>query len=152
MKTLSRFALVLALVFGWSATQDAASAQDATANLSITISGLDGSEGQVLVALFKSEKSWLKVPKAERTLKKKITGKDMKVDFKGLPAGTYGVLVVHDADKNNKLNMRWLPFPKPKEGVGVSNNAPFKKAPEWSTAKFELPAGDKALAIKLKYP
>jgi len=46
----------------------------------------------------------------------------LTVTFEDLPPGTYGVAALHDEDGDDELTMRWLPYPKPKEGVGASRN------------------------------
>ncbi|MDB4987056.1 MAG: hypothetical protein JWN04_2234, partial [Myxococcaceae bacterium] len=70
---------------------------------------------------------------------------------KDVKPGTYAVSVIHDENKNNELDMRWLPWPKPKEGVAVSND-PDNRAgpPKWETAKFEVNANTTVKAT-LKY-
>jgi uncharacterized protein (DUF2141 family) len=97
-------------------------AQDGLATVKVNISGLKGTEGVALITLYDSAESWLKVPKAIQVLRMKITGAAMTVEFKGVKPGTYAVSVVHDANKNNEMDMRWLPWPKHKEGSAASND------------------------------
>jgi len=92
------------------------------------------------------------VAKAVQVLRVKITGAAMTVEFKDVKPGTYAVSVIHDENKNNELDMRWLPWPKPKEGVGVSND-PDNKAgpPKWEAAKFTLGAEGATIKATVKY-
>jgi uncharacterized protein (DUF2141 family) len=117
-------------------------AQDAAGVVTVKIAGFKGTEGIALVTLYDSEQSWLKVPKAVQVVRAKITGATLSIEFKDVKPGTYAVSVIHDENKNNELDMRWLPWPKPKEGVGVSNDPETKAGPpKWASAKFEVTTG-----------
>jgi uncharacterized protein (DUF2141 family) len=123
------------------------SAQQPGVTVTVKIAGFKGVEGLALVTLYDSEQSWLKVPKAIQVVRAKITGAAMTLEFKDVKPGTYAVSVIHDENKNNELDMRWLPWPKPKEGVGVSND-PDNKAgpPKWEAAKFVV--GPEGVIVK----
>lgn len=125
----------------------------ATASLDVSVKGFKGSEGVALVTVFNTEETWLKVPKAVKTFKAPIEGGNVSVKVDGLTPGTYGVSVVHDANKNDELDMRWFPFPKPKEGAGASRDPKSKMGPpKWKDANFEVKAGEeKKLLIQMQY-
>ena len=151
MSSTSRFGWrwsgVLALVLCASL----AHAEAALSVITVKITGLRSEEGQALVALYDSPQTWLKIPKASQVVHAKITGNALTIEFKDVKPGTYAVSVIHDENKNNELDMRWLPWPKPKEGVAVSND-PENRAgpPKWDGAKFEV---TKSVTVKatLKY-
>ncbi|NOS91716.1 MAG: DUF2141 domain-containing protein, partial [Cyclobacteriaceae bacterium] len=44
-----------------------------------------------------------------------------EVVIDNLPAGTYGISVMHDANSNEKMDSNFIGMPK--EGFGFSNNA-----------------------------
>ena len=124
-------------VFGSHAPTAAAEAPLVT--VTVKIAGFHGVEGQALITLYDSEQNWLKVPKAVQVVRAKITGPALTIELKGVKPGVYAVSVIHDANSNNKLDMRWLPWPKPLEGVGVSNDPDNKVGPpKWETAKFAV--------------
>jgi uncharacterized protein (DUF2141 family) len=128
-----------------------AQAQDGQATVTVQISGFKGTEGVALVTLYASEETWLNIPKAHQVVRTKITGPNMTVEFKGVKPGTYAVAVVHDANKNNELDMRWLPWPKPKEGSGASNDPETKAGPpKWEQAKFNV-EGATTVKATVKY-
>lgn len=140
-----------ALVTGAFGLVHPAWAQSATLN--VKIEGLKGTEGVALVVLYDSAESWLKVPKAAQLVRAKITGGSIAVELKGVKPGTYAVSVIHDENKNDELDMRWLPYPKPKEGSGASGDVDTSKvAPKWEAAKFDLPAEGKTINVSVKYP
>ena len=119
----------------------------------VKIEGLKGTEGVALVALYDSAESWLKVPKAAQVVRAKITGSALTVELKGVKPGSYGVSVIHDENKNNELDMRWLPYPKPKEGSGASRDPDTKVGPpKWDGAKFDVAAEGTTVQVTIKYP
>jgi uncharacterized protein (DUF2141 family) len=107
-----------------------------------------------LVVLYDGAESWLKVPKAVQVVHAKITGSTLSVELKGIKPGSYAVSVIHDENKNNELDMRWLPYPKPKEGSGASGDVESSRVgpPKWENAKFDVAAEGKTISISLKYP
>jgi uncharacterized protein (DUF2141 family) len=70
--------------------------------------------------------------------------------FDNLAEGTYGVAVIHDENKNEKLdfNEKGMPI----EGYGHSNN-PAKRpgAPDFNETKFAFAAPGSAIEISLIY-
>ena len=128
-----------------------AEAQQALSTVIVKVSGFRGTDGVALVTLYDSEQSWLKVPKAIQVVRAKISGSAMTIEFKDVKPGTYAVSVIHDENKNNQLDMRWLPWPKPLEGVGVSNDPEHKAGPpKWETAKFTV-AENTTVKATIKY-
>lgn len=145
------FALVAAL-FITGAIAAAGRAQDGLASIKVDITGFKGTDGIALITLYDSEETWLKIPKALQVIRAKITGPNMTVEFKGLKPGTYAVSVVHDENKNNERDMRWLPWPKPKEGAAASNDPTDKSGPpKWEGAKFALGAEGATVKATMKY-
>ena len=121
--------------------------------VTVKIEGLKGTEGVALVALYDSAESWLKVPKAAQVVRAKITGSALVVELKGVKPGSYAISVIHDENKNNELDMRWLPYPKPKEGSGASRDPDTKVGPpKWEGAKFEVGAEGATVQVTVKYP
>jgi uncharacterized protein (DUF2141 family) len=140
-RVVSGVAITGAVLAGASSALPAAQAeaQEQTATVIVKMAGFRGVEGVALVTLYDSEQSWLKVPKAIQLVRAKILGGAFNVEFKDVKPGTYAVSVIHDENKNNKLDMRWLPWPKALEGVGVSNDPDNKGGPpKWETAKFSV--------------
>ncbi len=120
--------------------------------VTVKISGFKGTEGQALIALYDSEQTWLKIRKAAQIVRTKITGAGMTIEFKDVKPGVYAVSVIHDENKNDELDMRWLPWPKPKEGVAVSNDPENKVGPpKWEGAKFTVGATGTTIKATLKY-
>jgi uncharacterized protein (DUF2141 family) len=131
----------------------AASADAGAGAMTLTVraSGFRNGEGQALVALYGSAEAWLKLPRALRVTALPIKDGAIEVQFAGLPAGDYAVTVIHDENRNGKMDVRWFPWPKPKEGSALSNGAKGHVGPpKWADARFPL-AADRTLAVTVSY-
>ncbi len=120
--------------------------------LSITATGFRNTKGQAIFALFDSPERWLKNEKATRTATVKIAGPAVTVTFTDLQPGVYAASAIHDENENGKLDMRYFPIPRPREGAGVSKGARKRLGPpSWDDAKFVLPDSAYAITIALRY-
>ncbi len=122
-----------------------------SARLSVAATGFKSVEGQAIVAVYASRETWLHADKAFRVQQVKLIEPSITVEFADLPAGTYGVSVIHDENSNGKLDMRYLPVPGPREGAGVSNNARKRLGPpSWDDSKFLLSDDGAAIEITIQ--
>lgn len=124
-----------------------------TGRIVVNIEGIKPEQGgNLAVALFDSEGSW---PKHESALMRGViqaTKATMQFEFNSVPLKSeYAVQVIHDENANNKLDFRWFPFPKPKEGVGVSNNSRRIGPPLYEQALFEAVDPTTSISIRLSY-
>ena len=80
-----------------------------------------------------------------------VTGKTVQVVFEDIPAGTYALFVLHDANNNKKMDKNFLGIPK--EGYGASKNKlPFAAAPSFHDNRFVVaPNATVRLTVKLRY-
>ena len=101
-------------------------------------------EGSVLFTLH-SEETFMREGLAD--LEAEIVDGKAIVTFENIPAGSYGVLLFHDANGNKKMDFE--PNGMPKEMYGVSNNAMSFGPPMWSNAKFEVAAEPITLEIRM---
>lgn len=126
--------------------QQAAGAQG---KISVDISNARNDKGICRVCLYNSEESF----RQEKPLRCVSTGlKDKKasVVFTDVPAGTYAIFVLHDANNNNRMDKNFLGIPT--EGYGASqNNLPFAAAPSFNGNKFTVGAqSGVSLSIRLR--
>jgi uncharacterized protein (DUF2141 family) len=136
------------------AAQIGGDARADTPKVSLTVSfeGFRNTTGQALVAIFDAQEAWPKLARALRLEKLKLTGPRLDYTFRDLAPGTYAVSVVHDENENGKLDMKWLPYPHPGEGVGASNDAAATMGPpSWSDARFGLSDKGGVMTIHLRY-
>jgi uncharacterized protein (DUF2141 family) len=144
------FCAVLAItaVLAVSAQQSAPSAGQGY-TLTIYADGVDDKGGNVGVLVFNSPNGWaedrtvalkdITVPAQQGTTKITVTG---------LPAGEYAVALVHDVNKNHKLDRNWMS--KPTEQWGLSNDPhAVIKTPSYKSCTFQL-KGDQEIHIKMQ--
>jgi len=122
-------------------------------NIEVTIQDIDmDEEGELVILLFNSEEAWLEADQYYKIIKVSPAEETQKIIFEKIPYGSdYAIEVVHDENNNLKMDMRILPYPKPKEGVGVSNNTFRAGPPEYEKAKFSLFQPTVELTIQMKY-
>ncbi|MFD1615270.1 DUF2141 domain-containing protein [Gelatiniphilus marinus] len=101
----------------------------------VNISNLKSNKGNVFVAIYNSEVSFLN--KGYKSIKTTIKNNSCKVVFKAIPNGTYAISLFHDENENNKMDTNL--FGIPKEDYACSNNAKgFMGPPKWEDAKFKI--------------
>jgi uncharacterized protein (DUF2141 family) len=103
----------------------AASADPAVQGCTLRVhaDSLRNARGVVGVLLFRSTSGWPEdAAKAERRESSPIAGgaSDATVTFREVPPGDYGVVALHDENKNMKLDKNMFGYPK--EGFGFGNN------------------------------
>lgn len=112
-------------------------------DLTVTITDLKGTAGEIQIALFTKDRGFPdEFSKADKTAKVKLDKPTHT--FKGLPAGKYVVVVVHDKNGNGKLDKSVIGFPT--EPIGLSNGMQ-KGRPDFDKAKVEV---SKATSIEVK--
>ena len=141
--------LTLAVVLSAAAQQSAPAVAGQGYTLTVIAEGVNNLDGNVGILVFNSPKGWaedrsvalkdITVPAHEGTVT--ITVPD-------LPAGTYAVALVHDVNKNHKLDRNWIG--EPKEQWGLSNNPhAVIKTPSYGACTFEL-KGNQEIHIKMQ--
>ena len=113
--------------------------EEETYSLTITVNDLRNSEGVVQFAIYNTEGS-IPDEKYKNYYKKeiaKIKSNTSTITFYDLPRGIYAVNVLHDENKNGKIDKKFL-LPLPKEGVGFSNyeSLGISNRPKFSKASF----------------
>jgi len=78
-----------------------------------------------------------------------IAANGRAVEFEHLAPGDYALLLLHDANRNGKLDKR---FGIPREGFGFSNNPPLRFGPPSAKSViFAVPAGASKQVVRMKY-
>lgn len=145
IRKIVMFAIVIALSsFAYLSNNEAYS-------LTVNVRDLRNSKGVIQFALYNKEGT---IPD-ERYTKyyKKLIGKisegSSSVTFDNLPPGKYAVNILHDEDKNGKIDKGLI---LPKEGIGFSNyeSIGLSNRPKFSKASFELKS-DMTTDVKIIY-
>ena len=138
------------LALAVSLAASGAAAEKPKSVVSVTAHGLRNDKGQVLCALFASDKHF---PDGEHAYKSDIVpvkSRQGTCRFSDLAPGTYAVAMFHDENKDRVLNT-FLGIPR--EGFGFSRDAPPSTfgPPKFSAAAFRVVRGDYTLKVKMRY-
>ena len=129
-----------------------ASAVENSANLTVTIKGIQNKKGQVCLRIYDSERGFPLGNSSElKSQCTKITGNSLKQEFPDLKKGTYAIAVIDDQNENNKLDRDFLGIPE--EGFGISNNPTVSiktGTPKFEKASFAL-SQNTTIEIEMKY-
>lgn len=116
-------------------------AKSKTTTLSVSVKGLRNDKGRVAVALFNRSKEF---PDQQHAFQGKVVKSSKKralVKFSSLPPGTYALAILHDENKNDKMDFNFLGMPL--EGYGFSNDASeMFGPPSFEDASFKV-SGEK---------
>src|SRR3989339_1181064 len=122
--------------------------KEETYTLTIEVKDLRNSKGVIQYALYNKDGS---IPDEDykkyfKILKGEIINGSSEVSFKNLPKGKYAVNILHDENKNGKVDKGLI---LPTEGIGFSNfqTIGFTNRPNFSKASFHL---NKDIKMKIK--
>jgi uncharacterized protein (DUF2141 family) len=153
MNRLSVFAaaLIAIVVAAYSFAGPAtAPATQPTATLTITIKDLRNHDGQLIFGVFKTAAGFPTDSKKAANWQVKKIDADTVTFTCDLPPGKYGASVLHDENKNDKMDKNVAGIPK--EGYGETNNPkPRFRAATFDESLFTLPPEGKILTISVQY-
>ena len=115
----------------------------ATGQVNVTVEGFESTKGQVLVSLYLDDSGWPGDEARAFAARRIPIAEDLRarVEFDDVPAGSFAVSVVHDKNRNRKLD-RGL-FGIPREPYGFSRDARSTfHAPSFSAAQLQVAAGE----------
>ena len=116
-------------------------AEEMTGILIVEISGLKNASGNVYIAVYDSDDTWLSeetVQSAKVPIAEALDGELVRTEMH-LPLGSYALTVFHDTDNDGELDTNFIGIPK--EPIAMSNNAVAKFGPpKFEEAVFTLGA------------
>lgn len=125
--------------------------EDKGFSLTVKVAELRNSDGVVQFALYNNEGS---LPdehyrKYYRKHSAVIVNGTSEITFENLPSGKYAVNILHDENKNSKIDKGFI---LPIEGIGFSNyqSIGISNRPTFAKASFSI-NGDKQMEIKVIY-
>ena len=121
------------------------------AELQISIDGLRSTKGAIMLCLTRrTQRAFLTCGQDPARVTRIIAADQARqIELKDLVPGDYSLLVIHDENRNGKLDKM---FGMPREGFGFSRNPAIRMGPpHYADVHFAVPAGHSAQAIKLKY-
>jgi len=108
---------------------------EALGTITITLTGLQSDEGQLMVALYASDANWLN--KNYKGTVTEIVDGAATVTFEDVPYGSYAVSSFHDENSNDKLDTGLFGIPKEPYACSKGAKGMFGP-PKWEDAKFEV--------------
>ena len=120
-KPILAFVFATAIVCGHAKSQNKPAANECT--LRIHVDGLRNYVGVVGTAIFKTRDGWPEdMSKTVNHWPTPIAqdSRQATAVMEKLPPGDYGVVAIHDENKNHKLDRNFIAIPK--EGFGFANN------------------------------
>ena len=122
-----------------------------TLSLTIEVKNLRSEKGVVQFALYNKDGS---IPDEDyenyyKIVKGEIVNGSSTITFKNIPSGKYAVNILHDENKNGKIDKGFI---LPIEGIGFSNfrSIGLTNRPNFSKASFELKE-NKSINVKVIY-
>lgn len=129
----------------------AVSADQLTGILMVEITGLKDETGNVYIAVYDSDSTWLSdevVMSTQVSIAEALDGELVRTELQ-LPPGDYALSVFYDQDGNGKLNTNFIGMPK--EPIALSNNAVSRFGPpSYEDAVFTLAAEPIIQRINMK--
>jgi uncharacterized protein (DUF2141 family) len=120
------------------------------ANLEVKITGMRNTKGQIKVGVYKDKETFPKTGSELKGINIFPVQKGANVAVFELPEGTYAVAIIHDENKNGKLDKNLVGIPK--EGYGFSNDAKGTFGPpSFDKATFSLTNDVRKISIEMKY-
>ena len=115
-------------------------AQAGTGTIVVKVENLRNlNQGELTVALYqKVDRVELDLAKAYKIKSVPVNQSKLTVSFEALNHGDYAIAILHDMDKDKKMDTNWLGIPR--EDLAISNNTkggPFG-GPKWDDAKVSL--------------
>lgn len=120
-----------------------------TGTLLILVTGLKNTQGQLMVALYNKASDFPDKEPYKGSITRISANKEL-IKFENIPLGDYAVAVLHDINKDGKLDKNFLGIPT--EGYGFSNDAIEKFGPpSYLQARFLYFGKDDAKTVDLEY-
>ncbi len=149
-RKFSRLLFWLALSLVWLPSSGFAQTECPTIN--VKIQNISNNSGVIVCAIFESEEGFPGkfLEFGSKVMLTQIRGKDASFEFSDIKPGKYAIAVIHDENRNGKLDSNF--FGIPKEGYGFSSGAEVTlSAPSFSDAIFSYDGGHLQMSISLNY-
>lgn len=125
--------------------------QSASTRLLVTVQGIQPRPGDLKMTVYQGKANWMQADKAVIRKRIKRDGSDQQTITLQLQPGEYAISIVHDENDNNRMDMSWFPYPRPGEGVGVSNNVESMGPPDYEDARFNFQRDGQIITIQMRY-
>jgi uncharacterized protein (DUF2141 family) len=120
------------------------------ADFQVQLSGLRSGKGMVHLCLSANPSHYLQCKDDPAAVSRSVPASAAGLlDLGSVKSGTYALLVVHDENRNGRLDMM---LGIPREGFGFSNNPAMKpRAPKWEEIRFTVPQTASVQQVRIRY-
>ena len=126
-------------------------ADELTGIVMVELSGLQGATGNVYIAVYDSDSTWLgdeAVMQQKVVIAEALDGELVRTELQ-LPLGDYALSAFYDRDGDGEMDTNFIGMPK--EPIGLSNNTVGKFGPpKYSDAVFTLGAAPMVQSIIMR--
>ena len=139
---------ITALVGALALTALAAPAFAQTADVTVTLTGVDARGGQILASLAGPATFMRGQP--EHSARGEVTAGTVTLTFRNVPAGDWALMVMHDENSNGQFDMNGY---MPAEGYAFSNlDRPLMGMPTFAAHKVAVGADATTITAPMIYP
>lgn len=139
-----------ALVLGsLLAAGNVGSAQADGVRLEVLLTEVSEAGGKLRASLYRDPDSFRKEERAVKIIVIPAVKGASKIVFDDVAPARYAIMVYHDENGDEKLNLRFGMFPT--EGYGLSNNPSVVGPPKFADSAFDVSGPETSTAIRLSY-
>jgi len=122
------------------------------ARLNVIVNGVRAAEGQIAVTVYPDNARRFLAPGGKLLrVRTRAVAPTTRACFNLPGAGTYAVVIYHDADGDSDFDRSAIG--RPTEGFGFSNDAPARLGlPSFRSVRFAVTPGDNTIRIQTRYP
>lgn len=120
----------------------------AQGTLTITVKGVESSDGNISIGIYKDAEGFLKPDKIFKGVFQKAVKGTTTAQIENLPEGTYAVAIFHDENANQELDTNFFGIPKEALGFSKGKLKTFGP-PDYEECTFVFPK-EKSVTIKIK--
>lgn len=117
--------------------------------LVVEVQNVRDDSGNIRASLYREPDSFRKEDKALKVVSLPAKAGMLSLSFNDLPPGRYSLMVYHDSNADQKLNLRLGMFPI--EGYGLSNNPKVMGPPKFEDSAFDFRLPETQISVKLSY-
>jgi len=123
----------------------------ANGELRFRISNIDESRGGTIrCALYRDSETWLKRAESYRDATAPVSGSSATCVFEDVPAGSYGIAALHDADDDHEMDRSLVGVPE--EGYAISRNEIERMSePDYDEARIQFDGTRKTTRARMEY-
>lgn len=146
-----KYICYISLILFFCSTAASGQQQMQSGEIIVEINTLKNHTGRARVSLYNSNDGFpIKSEKAFKTIVIDLEKGDTKAIFPDIPYGEYAVAVLHDENKNGRMDFSWMMHPD--EGFGASNMMEKQFIPPvFKDAKFALHSEERTLKVLVHY-